>query len=37
MIDRGKSFLIPVRTLIGCVEANWPDIQRSCELYDQNG
>ena len=36
LTERGKSFLIPVRTLIGWLEANWPDIQRSRELYDQN-
>ena len=36
LTERGRSFLIPVRTLIGWLEANWPDIQRSRELYDQN-
>jgi DNA-binding HxlR family transcriptional regulator len=36
LTERGKSFLIPVRTLISWLEANWPDIQRSRELYDQN-
>ncbi len=36
LTERGKSFLIPVRTLIGWLEANWPDIQRSRDLYDQN-
>ena len=36
LTERGNSFLIPVRTLIGWLEANWPDIQRSRELYDQN-
>jgi len=36
LTERGKSFLIPVRTLIGWLEANWPDIQRSRELYDKN-
>jgi len=35
LTERGKSFLIPVRTLIGWLEANWPDIQRCRELYDQ--
>jgi len=36
LTERGKSFLTPVRTLIRWLEANWPDIQRSRELYDQN-
>ena len=36
LTERGKSFLIPVRALIGWLEANWPDIQRSRELYDKN-
>lgn len=36
LTERGKSFLIPVRTLISWLEANWPDIQRSRELYDKS-
>lgn len=32
---RGRSFLIPARALIDWVQDEWPDIERSRELYDR--
>ena len=37
LTERGKSFLVPARTLIDWVQDKWPDIERSRELYDKKG
>lgn len=36
LTERGKSFLVPTRTLIVWVEKNWPEIEISRRQYDQS-
>jgi DNA-binding HxlR family transcriptional regulator len=37
LTEQGKSLLVPVRTLIDWVEANWPAMQAARDAYDNKG